>query len=355
MPTRENDGRLGLKVDGKDDLSEFIQRITYTEAIGELDGMTATCRIRASQLSSVKALLEPGLKFVLTTFAGSSKSVEREGDIIAVTYEQSGQDYTVILVGVNYLHRLRASSVTEVWKKSHSAIVKAIAGRASPKLTAKVQGVNTTADFTFQQNETDAVFLMRLAREHNYICRVVGKELHFARPDTASGSLKINFADDVKSIRMTANLKDYINEVTVYWGDPEDSKGLKITKNKQTVSSAKMKVYNAKSKLGPSLGENAFRVTKKLVIGGYDSPLYNKQTQAEAKAKSELTAAAMSFIEGVAVCSGCPAAECGVVLEIEGALWPFNGSFYISKVFHEYTVGGMVTEITFKANSLPAS
>ena len=94
-----------------------------------------------------------------------------------------------------------------------------------------------------------------------------------------------------------------------------------------------MKVYNEKSKLGPSLGKKAFGVTKKLVIGGYDSPLYKKQTQAEAKAKSELTAASMSFIEGVAVCRGCPKAACGAELEIEGAFWPFNGSFYISKVF----------------------
>ena len=45
------------------------------------------------------------------------------------------------------------------------------------QLTPKVEGVDMTPDFTFQQNETDAVFPRALAREHNYF---VGS---WARPD----------------------------------------------------------------------------------------------------------------------------------------------------------------------------
>ena len=38
-------GRMVLKVDGKEDLMPFVRRLTYTEAIGELDGMTASLKL----------------------------------------------------------------------------------------------------------------------------------------------------------------------------------------------------------------------------------------------------------------------------------------------------------------------
>jgi hypothetical protein len=349
MPDNEY-GRLFLTVDGKDTLMPYVQRLTYTEAVGELDGMTATLKVPTEDSKDVIKLLEPGKTFIIETFEGTTKGVKREGDVIAVTHERVGRTWVIVLIGVNYLHRLRAEHVTEVWEKGHSDIVKAIAGRAKPSLKAKVEGVDTTADFTFQQGETDAMFLMRLAREHNYICRVVGKELHFARPDSSYGTaVEIDYAKEVYSLRLTANLKDYINEVNVFWGDHEDD-GLKFTKLSYKT---KPKETNSGGKLGCDLGKSAFSVSKVLTIGGYDSPLYKNQTEAKAKAKAEMDAAAMSFVEGVVKCVGLSKAACGAPLKIKNAGWPFDGKFIISKVFHEYIGGKLKTEVTFRANSLP--
>jgi len=341
-----------LTVKGKKDLMPFLREVTYTEAVGELDGMTATLAFSGDGMlaEEITSLLEPGLPFKMTFYEGSTKATEREGDIIAVSYYRRRHGVQVTLIGVNYLHRMRSEHITQIWEDPHDKIVKTIAGRAKPSLTAKVQGVDATADFTFQQNETDAVFLMRLAREHNYFCRVVGKELHFGRRDLAYGSpVELMFGEDLLEIRLTANLKDHLNEVQVFWGDHEKD-GTKQTKVKYSTAPSPT---NSGGKMGIDLGKKNFG--KKIsVIGGVDAPFYKNQSEAKAKAKADLDAAAMDFVEGVAHCLGVPKAACGAKLTIKNAAWPFEGSFVITKVEHRATrEGAMSTDITFKANSLP--
>ena len=190
---------------------------------------------------------------------------------------------------------------------------------------------------------------MRLAREHNYFCRIVGKELHFGRRGVAKGSpVELDYKYDINSIRMTANLKDHINEVNVFWGDVEKD-GTKMTK---VTYKSPPKPINSGGKLGCNIGKTAFGV-KSVTVGGYDSPVYKNQSSAMAKAKAELEVAALDFMEGVALCRDIPQAHCGAMLKVENAGWPFNGSFVITKVYHEYVRNGVRTEISFKCNSLP--
>ncbi|MEC8379823.1 MAG: hypothetical protein VXZ96_05855 [Myxococcota bacterium] len=348
------DGSLVLKVKGKDALMEHITRITYTEAVGELDGMTATLRLPQSDPKTLKKLissLQPGLPFEISVIDEDGKDVKgvkREGDIIAVHFESIEGVSTATLVGVNYLHRLRSEHITQIWEDGHDKIVKTIAGRSKPSLTAKVHGVKGTPAFTFQQNETDALFLMRLARENNYYCRVIGKELHFGRRDMVSGSLNLDYAKQGLDIRLQANLKDHLNAAHVYWGDPEKD-GSKL---KKATYKKPPKATNSGGKLGCDLGKKAFG-EKSVTIGGYDFPLYNNQSQAEAKGQSEVDSAALDFIEGVVNCRNAQKAMCGATLKVKNAGWPYDGAFVITKVFHEYSFNGLKTEITFKANSLP--
>lgn len=345
---------IELLVNGKADLMPFLRDISYTEAVGELDGMTATLAFSGDGMiaGELAELLEPGHTFKITFYEGSSAVTEREGDIIAVSYYRRRHGIQVTLIGVNYLHRMRSEHVTQIWEEKHDAIVKAIAGRANPSLDAKVQGVDSTADFTFQQNETDAVFLMRLAREHNYYCRVVGKELHFGRRDLTYGDpITVTFGEDLLEIRMTANLKDHLNEVHVYWGDHETD-GTAQTK---VVYKTPPKETNSGGKLGMDIGLEKFGA-KISVIGGVDAPFYKNQSEAEAKGKADLDAAAMDFIEGIAHCLGVPKAACGAKLTIKNAAWPFEGDFVITKVEHRASrEGDLRTDITFKSNSLPGA
>ena len=349
-------GRLALKIDGVELSEEYLNRLTYTEALGELDGMTALLRVPKGNIKDIIKQILPGTKFELEIFDKDDKPVKdqkKEGDIIAVSYEYSGGSQTIVLVGVNYLHRLRAEHKTKVWEDDCASIVSAIAKKAS--LKAKCDAFSFTPTTIFQQNETDALFLMRLARENNYICRVVGKDLYFSRRKHNSTTIAVPI-QFVHEMRLTANLKDHLNKVIVFWGAHE-VEGNKLKKYVGTPGSSNVSPLNSSGKIGYKLGKEKFKIDKTLTIGGYDMPLHDNQSQAKAKADATLEAAAMDFVEGVAkLARGEPKAFCGATFEVTGNAkyeWPYVGKFMISKVTHVYTNRVLLTEIGFKSNSLP--
>lgn len=348
--------RLVLKLDGKEVKGLYLSRLTYTEAIGELDGMTALLRIPKGAIAKIAKKLVPGSKFEIDIYDEKGKPVKnlkKEGDIIAVNFEYVRGATVVVLVGVNYMHRLRSEHKTKVWEDDCKKIVGAIGKKASLKV--KCDAFPFTPTTIFQQNETDALFLMRLARENNYICRVVGETLYFSRRKHASTNIKIAMSV-VHEARLTANLKDHLNKVIVYWGNHEED-GSKLKKYVGTPGSSNVVTLNSSGKIGYKLGKQKFKADKVLTIGGYDMPLYENQSQAKAKADATIEAAAMDFIEGsVKLMTGEPKAFCGATLELSGdpkVAWPFVGKFMITKVMHVYSNFELLTEIGFKSNSLP--
>ena len=357
MPSQSNRlERLVLKVDGKAVKGLYLSRLTYTEAIGELDGMTALLRIPPGGMKKIAKKLVPGSKFQIDIHdvkGKPQKDLQKEGDIIAVNFEYVRGETVVVLVGVNYMHRLRSEHKTKVWEDDCKKIVSAIGKKANLKV--KCDAFSFTPTTTFQQNETDALFLMRLARENNYICRVVGKTLYFSRRKHQSKVIKVSMAL-VLEARLTANLKDHLNKVIVYWGSHEEN-GTKLKKYVGTPGASNVSPLNSTGKIGYKLGKQKFKKDKIMTIGGYDMPLYENQSQAKAKADATLEAAAMDFVEGtVKLTTGQSDAFCGATLQLDGdnnAAWPFIGKFMITKVVHTYSNFELLTEIGFKSNSLP--
>ena len=66
-------GALSLKVKGKDTINFYMTRITYTEAVGELDGLTATFTVPPNKEKDLKPLMEPGLPFEIELLDGKGK------------------------------------------------------------------------------------------------------------------------------------------------------------------------------------------------------------------------------------------------------------------------------------------
>ena len=130
---------LKLKVPDEKVLMPCLYRLTYTEAVGELDGMTATFKVPITEREKIKAAsLYPGSEFELELSEDKSKLLTRNGDIIAVSFEQTRDMLLVVLVGVNYLHRLRSEHKTKVWEDNCKNIVSAIAKKASLKARTSI-------------------------------------------------------------------------------------------------------------------------------------------------------------------------------------------------------------------------
>ena len=70
-----------------------MRRITYTEAVGELDGLTATFSVPPNEVKKLMPLMEPGLPFEVELLDAKGKVLgKREGDIVAVNHERKGSE-----------------------------------------------------------------------------------------------------------------------------------------------------------------------------------------------------------------------------------------------------------------------
>ena len=71
------------------------------------------------------------------------------------------------------------------------------------------------------------------------------------------------------------------------------------------------------------------------------------------KPKRNLDVAALDFVEGVVIAKGARETTIGSQLTMKGAGYPFDGTFIITKVVHEFAFDGLRTEITFQVQLSP--
>ena len=108
--------------------------------------------------------------------------------------------------------------------------------------------------------------------------------MHFGRRGVAKGSpVELDYKYDINSIRMTANLKDHINEVNVFWGDVEKD-GTRMTK---VTYKSPPKPINSGGTIGLQYWKDNFWC-KICYSRGYDSPVYKIKVQQEQKRRQNL-------------------------------------------------------------------
>lgn len=321
---------------------QWLVSLDFVESIDELDALVVEFRIPPGAGSTVRQLAEVGVPFVLT-IDGPNGSREGYGDIMEVEWRRRGQGTSLILRGLDGLHRLRGQKKPVVWTGAHSSIVKKIA--QSYRLSASVQGVSDAPPYTLQINEDDALFLKRLARQHNYFVRVEQKTLRFGRNNTPySADVTVDFHTEVSNYQMTASLYDTITKTTVicrdYLNDKAYTGSATATKLKK-ISGSTTGVSRAKSKFGE----------RELIWG--NAPV-STQSEANELAAATLQQHAERFIRGQVTCKGHPEAGSGGTITISGGPWPMTGPFLIRQTHHTYTRDGSHrTIIDFSSDSLP--
>lgn len=333
-----------LKLDGKTDAMRHVERLEYAEALDQLDALVVEIVI-PNNADGEKLLptLLPGKPFVVELHEDGAMKESGAGDIVEVQHIRTTRGgYRVVLVGLDGLHRLHGTQPAQIWEVGHKDIVTKIAQRNG--LTAKADGVDTTATIVLQGDGTDGLFLKQLARENNYFVRVVGKELHFKRHKAAGAKVEITWGQAVHEIRQRASLEGLLTGVMVHGYDPEQEKA--ITGEAKPADVQKI----SGGDVGVDLAKKAFGDIK-LVLNqaGYVAP-----GNAKARAIAELQARAERFIQGTCVVDGHPTALSGRKLTVKEAGWPLSGDFLIRQTRHVLEGGrGYRTHIDFVSDSYP--
>ena len=336
---------IALKLGEELDIARRIQRIEFSEAIDRLDSLVAELVItKHDDPATLMTALKPGIAFTVELLDDEGTAVETfPGDVVEVEHVRRPRGgHRVTVVGLDGLHRLQGSQPAQLWEASHDAIVSEIAGRHS--LTAVADGVDTTEGFELQGDIGDARFLHKLAREHNYIVRVVNGELLFKRRAVGE-AVTLTWGEDIVEIRQRASIDGLFTKVIVRGYDDAQDAAIDVMADSGALAGI------SGGTTGVAVYDTAFGA-RELIL---NQAGYIASTNAEERAKAELLARAGSFIQGSVLTKGNPAALSGKKLTIADAGWPLSGDFLIHQTRHVLDIAyGYRTWIDFTSDSYPA-
>lgn len=335
--------RFELFLDGQplNQLSlQHVLSIQIHESMEEMDALVLRIALPESE-SDLQSVLRLAQSFEAVLGYGDSEVRHIQGDIIELTYSYTTQDVRIAtLRGLDKMNRLKQSKETKHWNISHHDIASELASKHG--LTPRVEGVNVTATHEFQDNISDAAFLLELGRQHHYYVRVKDDALHFGRKTGHQGSSVLKWGERLIDLNLTQTLSEMYTEVTVTgW----DYLAKRVVSGTSTASD--LARYSG-GKLGVELVQGYF--------GNVPLELSNQPYSSDSACKARAVAihqeSADRFVSGEAVLLGTPEIMSGSIVDFQG-VGPRSGTYLVRATSHSLEPSlGYRTTLTLCSDSL---
>lgn len=243
---------------------------------------------------------------------------------------------SLVVRGMDKSHRLMRGTKTRTYvEKTAPQIAQQIAGEYG--LSPQVDSGGVQVKFRIQSNETDYVFLRRLADTEGYEFWVDGDDLHFEVPQLGSKEGTAPVFVYGKSIKAFLPMADFRTPVKTVVGQAWNSDTQEDIS--ATVEAGAQLMTLSGSDHGGEVASSALGDAKRHLT---DLPAETKE-QAERMAKTKLTQYGMSFLTGELEVRGDPKVLAGDVVKIEKCGQWFSGTYYVVDANHFYDPGGYET------------
>ncbi len=347
---------------GKDVVRDILQ-VTYKDNIKEVDSFDITINNWDADKREFKYLdvdlFDPGkeLELWMGYFGKDPLSLMIKGQITSLRPNfPSGGQPTLVLSGLNLIHKLRTKQVSCAYiKQTDSKIAQQIGGR----LTVKVRTDPTASaaeqphEYILQDNQYDIIFLMERARR-------IGYDLFVEETGTngQSGQSQLYFGPSEQIRRVTYKMKfgqsliefqpelttaRQVGEVTVKGWDNRNKR-----KIEQTATRADIKTKGVGNRGRQSAVEQAFSQRKEIIA---DRPIYSDD-EAKKMAIAALESNAKDMVKGSGSTVGLPDLRAGGVLELSGMGDRFSGRYFITSTTHSIADGGYTTRFECRREEL---
>lgn len=275
----------------------------------------------------------------LEIFFGERSRFKLLSGKIAGLEPELGVEHPALLVrGYDLSHTLyrgrHRRSFTQV---TDSDLAKKLAAEAGLK-TGTIDDTSEVHEYVFQNNQTNAEFLLQRARRLGYELWVEDDALNFRKPSPNGQSISLAWGDTLRDFRPRLSTAEQVNEVQVSGWDP---------KNKRAVVGRATRGNGAPqigiSQPGADVAKSAWGEAKFAIVDEF----VRSPSEAEALAQAALDEMASSFVEaeGTAMANGeiVP----GKQVQIDGIGSRFNGTYYVTQVLQEWTADlGLITHFT---------
>lgn len=261
---------------------------------------------------------------------------------ISTGFPESGAPQLTIS-GYDGLYPLTVGKNTRHWEKEpDSTAARAIAGYNG--LKADVKDTTPVKDRIDQNEETDMVFLTKLAERNSVTFYVRAGRLYFGpRQDSTSDIVELFWGKGLTSFSPTANLAKQITSVEV--------SGTSAVRGETVVGKASRSDEDAPE---ASRETGADRVAKALG----EAPVLkiraavHTQAEADARAKAILKERAQDFVTGDGECIGLPDIVPDTNIALDGLGRAFTKTYYVTAATHSLDGAGYRTRFQVRETSI---
>lgn len=321
-----------------DDTLSYVTCIEVEETLSEIDAVTIRLAI-PEDTSAFDKLLKIGQAFTVSLGYGDVGPKQLGGEIIALEYVASSRSgKQAVLRGMDSVFKLKQLRFTRHWNMPLTQIVSTIAGEHG--LSPDTAGLPSTPLYEFQNNESNAAFLWRLARRNHMALAAREGKLSMTRIDLPTPIVVTGLT--LHHFEVTQCLNDLPTQVVV--------RGWSYRNNSAVVgtsTSSKLKKYSGGT-VGVDLASRIFgQSTLEIDNAGFDSA-----TACTDYAVALHQAKAEQFVRGQAIVSGMPQLTSGGTLTLQG-VGEQSGTYLIRGTHHVLDRGrGYTTRVLLCSDSL---
>lgn len=260
------------------------------------------------------------------------------GKIAGLEPDLDTSNPSLVVRGYDLSHKLyrgrHRRSFTQV---TASDLARRLAGEAglSP---GTIDSTSDVHEYVFQNNETNAEFLLKWARRYGFELYVEETSLHFRKPSPNGSPVRLAWGENLRSFRPRLSTAEQVNEVEVRGWDP---------KQKREVTGRASRGQGAPeigiAQPGASIAQQAWGEAKVAIVDEF----VRSPAEAEALAQATLDELASVFVEAEGTCDANADIVPGRQVQIEGVGNRFNGKYYVTQVTHYWSKEqGMITHFT---------
>lgn len=271
-------------------------------------------------------------------FGERSRNRLMTGKIAALEPDLDVENPTLVVRGYDLSHSLyRGRHRRSFSQVTDADIVQRLAREANLRL-GTIDSTSQVHEYLFQNNQTNAEFLLERARRLGYELWVDGDTLHFRHPTPNEQPVELKWGETLIRFRPRLATGEQVNEVEVRGWDPRQKRAV-VGRATRGNGAPQIGI----SERGADIAQQAWGEAKFAIVDEF----VRSPSEAETLAQAALDEMASAFVEAEGACLPNGDIKPGRQIEIDGVGARFNGTYYVTQVIHEWQAGtGMQTHFT---------
>ncbi|MEQ8279523.1 MAG: hypothetical protein RMA76_18965 [Deltaproteobacteria bacterium] len=287
--------------------------------------------------------IDLGKQFELEMGYADAPKMQRmlQGEVIAFDpqFPPTGSS-TLVVRGLDLLHRLRNQPKTKSWEKKTDAEIAGEIARENG-FGALIDSTKERHDVVPQDNKDDISFLLERAKRLDFEVFLRDGDLHFVHTrEGNSPVLTLEYGKSLMSFAPSLTLARQVSKVTVRCWHPIEGRLIEKSATRAKLNDLKQKGKNAGEVLESAFGKGKEEVILKEAV--------LSDEEAQTLAESVLRRNAHSFVTGSGQTVGIPSLRAGVNIELKGLGKRFDGAYYVTESTHRIDQSGYQTTFSVR-------